>query len=122
MPFCPVRPSTFGFYGTQWRRWPGQGVVPASAEDAATPMPPPKSAVPGPDEESPMRPDEPGADADVNADRTPADGDEPKSDEPKSDEAEPGDAAAPAQPTPTTQPPAKPETAKIIEMLGGYSY
>jgi len=58
VPFCPVRPAEFGFYGTRWRRWPGQGVVPVSAEQVATPMMPPKSEVPGPDEESPQRPDD----------------------------------------------------------------
>ena len=57
VPSCPVRPAEFGFYGTRWRRWPGQGVVPASAE-AATPAVPPKSEVPGADEESPRRPDD----------------------------------------------------------------
>lgn len=51
-PYCPVRPGTFGYYGTQWRRWPGQGVVPASNVEAATPVKPPKSEVPGVDEES----------------------------------------------------------------------
>lgn len=52
-PHCPVRPGQHGFYGTQWRRWPGQGVVPVSAEDAATPVRPPPSQVPEADEESP---------------------------------------------------------------------
>jgi hypothetical protein len=47
-----VRPGTFGYYGTQWRRWPGQGVVPVSNEEAATPVVPPKSEVPSADEES----------------------------------------------------------------------
>ena len=56
VPYCPVRPGQFGYYGTQWRRWPGQGVVPAAAFDAATPALPPKSAVPKADEESPRRP------------------------------------------------------------------
>lgn len=51
-PYCPVRPQEFGFYGTQWRRWPGQGVVPAANLQEMTPTRPPKSAVPGPDEES----------------------------------------------------------------------
>jgi len=51
-PYCPVRPGTFGYYGTQWRRWPGQGVVPVSNVEAATPVKPPKSEVPGVDEES----------------------------------------------------------------------
>lgn len=49
---CPVRPEVFGFYGTQWRRWPGAGVVPTSATDAATPAPPGRSQVPSAAEES----------------------------------------------------------------------
>lgn len=52
-PHCPVRPSTFGFYGTQWRRWPGQGVVPVSSEQAVTPAAPPRLEVPRAEEESP---------------------------------------------------------------------
>lgn len=55
VPSCPVRPGQYGYYGTQWRRWPGQGVVQASATEAATPVAPPKSAVPGVQEESPTR-------------------------------------------------------------------
>lgn len=51
-PYCPVRPQEFGFYDTQWRRWPGQGVVPASNVQETTPVRPPKSAVPRADEES----------------------------------------------------------------------
>jgi hypothetical protein len=42
----------FGFYGTQWRRWPGSGVVPASNNEAATPARPPRAEVPGAEEES----------------------------------------------------------------------
>lgn len=57
-PHCPVRPAEYGFYRTQWRRWPGQGVTPASAERAATPVPPPPSMVPSADEESPLLPAE----------------------------------------------------------------
>lgn len=56
-PHCPVRPGQHGFYGTQWRRWPGQGVVQVSAEEEATPVPPPRSQVPAADEESPRNPD-----------------------------------------------------------------
>ena len=52
VPYCPVRPREFGFYGTRWRKWPGQDVVPVSAERAVTPAVPPRSAVPGADEES----------------------------------------------------------------------
>lgn len=57
-PHCPVRPGEYGFYRTQWRRWPGQGVVPASAEDAATPARPPAAQVPTVEEESPTLPEE----------------------------------------------------------------
>lgn len=53
VPSCPVRPGQFGYYGTQWRRWPGQGVIQTSATEAATPVKPPRSAVPGAEEESP---------------------------------------------------------------------
>lgn len=55
-PHCPVRPSQYGFYRTQWRRWPGQGVVPASAAEAATPVAPPATQVPTVEEESPPAP------------------------------------------------------------------
>jgi hypothetical protein len=52
--YCPVRPCEFGFYGTQWRTWPGQGVVQqAGYDEAAAPVSPPKSEVPTADEESP---------------------------------------------------------------------
>jgi hypothetical protein len=52
VPYCPVRPQEFGFYGTQWRRWPGQAIVPVSAERDVAPVSPPRSAVPGAGEES----------------------------------------------------------------------
>jgi hypothetical protein len=72
VPYCPVRPHQFGFYGTQWRRWPGQQIVPVSAERDAVPVSPPRSAVPGPTEESmnPQGDDQTGA-ADPS-DSTPA--------------------------------------------------
>jgi hypothetical protein len=47
-----VRPEVFGFYGTRWRKWPGEGVVQASNNEAATPVRPPQTEVPGVDEES----------------------------------------------------------------------
>lgn len=59
VPACPVRPGQFGYYGTQWRRWPGQGIVQVSATEAATPVAPPKSAIPSADQESPARGGEP---------------------------------------------------------------
>lgn len=53
VPHCLVRTESFGYYGTRWRRWPGSGVVPASALEGATPVPTPRSTVPRADEESP---------------------------------------------------------------------
>lgn len=52
---CPVRPASFGFYGTQWRTWPGQEVVQAAHVEPAAPVMPPKSEVPTADEESPVQ-------------------------------------------------------------------
>jgi hypothetical protein len=49
---CPVRPHTFGFYGTQWRAWPTQGVAETRDARASMPVPPATSAVPGIEEES----------------------------------------------------------------------
>ena len=51
---CPVRPASFGFYGTQWRTWPGQEVAQATHVEPAAPVMPPKSEVPTADEESPV--------------------------------------------------------------------
>ncbi|RLT16404.1 MAG: hypothetical protein DWI25_00215 [Planctomycetota bacterium] len=58
---CPVRPSSYGFYSTQWRVWPGQTGVQTVSYEAATPVSPPKSAVPTIAEESlqPPEPDSP---------------------------------------------------------------
>jgi hypothetical protein len=53
---CPVRPDVFGFYGTQWRKWPGAGVIQASNQDEATPARPPKAEVPEAAEESLQQP------------------------------------------------------------------
>lgn len=49
---CPVRPQTFGFYGTQWRAWPTQGTAKTDDARGSMPVPPASSAVPGIDEES----------------------------------------------------------------------
>ena len=124
VPYCPVRPGTFGFYGTQWRRWPGSGVVPVSNEQAATPAKPPKSSVPGPDEESlgpkaselpePDFPAEESAAGDKRATAAP----EPAAPEPPAATAEPAQpaerAVEPAAPEPmpeTDAKPAQPEAA-----------
>lgn len=96
-PYCPVRPQEFGFYGTQWRRWPGQGVVPAANLQDATPTRPPKSSVPGPDEES--RGPRPG--------ELPApDLEQPSTVEPPA--AEPAESAASPKREPAKLPPAEP--------------
>jgi len=50
---CPVRPGKFGYYDTQWRNWPGQGVVQAAFTEPAAPVEPPKLEVPTANEESP---------------------------------------------------------------------
>jgi hypothetical protein len=53
-PHCPVRPGQFGYYQTQWRRWPTGGPpATAAAREPALPAPPPKAIVPDADEESP---------------------------------------------------------------------
>ena len=49
---CPVRPDQFGYYATRWRSWPGQGVKQVGHFDpATTPVVPPRSEVPGMEEE-----------------------------------------------------------------------
>lgn len=55
-PHCPVRPGQFGYYPTQWRRWPGAAPRTPTPGDSPTPAPPARSVVPGPEEESPPRP------------------------------------------------------------------
>lgn len=100
-PHCPVRPSQYGFYHTQWRRWPGQGVMPASAEEAATPVAPPASQVPSMEEESP-----------ATGDRTQAEGDKPAGSEPEAMPAATDrsaqDGALPTDPIPEQTPRAAP--------------
>lgn len=121
-PHCPVRPSQYGFYHTQWRRWPGEGVVPTSAEDAATPVAPPAAQVPTVDEESPgagtrAQGDDP---AGGESETSPSAPDRPTQDEALSTEplpeqrpranpaAEQPDAEPPVPPTPPGDAPAVP--------------
>lgn len=111
---CPVRPDKFGFYGTQWRTWPGAGVVQAAFTKAATPVRPPQSEVPSADEESPPAPEPEEAagqegDSNVDAERLPS-GDE-------ADGAVPAPAIIPEPPAeepaePAELPPAKPPVIK----------
>jgi hypothetical protein len=47
-----VRPDQFGYYATRWRSWPGQGVKQVGHFDpATTPVVPPRSEVPGMEDE-----------------------------------------------------------------------
>ena len=80
VPYCPVRPQQFGFYGTQWRRWPGSAVVQVSGARDAGPVSPPRSAVPGPSEESlnPQGEPEPAVNPGADAAATPAPVDTPR--------------------------------------------
>jgi hypothetical protein len=52
-----VRPEVFGFYGTQWRKWPGSAAVRTSFQEEATPVRPPRAEVPKATEESLQSPD-----------------------------------------------------------------
>lgn len=52
-PHCPVRPGQFGYYPTQWRRWPEPQRPGEKPRDATTPAAPPRSVIPRVDEESP---------------------------------------------------------------------
>jgi len=116
VPYCPVRPGTFGYYGTQWRRWPGQGVVPVSNVEAATPVKPPKSEVPGVDEESfGPKPDdlpEPAA-PEGGTDESPARPTAPEPDSPTAPEPTTPESTTPAaepraMPLDSPEPPSKP--------------
>lgn len=81
---CPVRPEHFGYYPTQWRSWPGQGVRQVAHFDpATTPVVPPRSQLPTIEEEGGSAPeDESTADG-------PADGPEATSGRPAVDAAAP---------------------------------
>jgi hypothetical protein len=101
---CPVRPDRFGFYGTQWRVWPGQGVVQASFTEAATPVRPPKSEIPGADEESPQ-----------SAAEVPAD-EESRDEESREDMPAAEPLPSPKAPAaPPVQPPVKKKDAEPLE-------
>jgi len=52
-----VRPEVFGFYGTQWRKWPESAAVRTSFQEEATPARPPRAEVPKAAEESLRSPD-----------------------------------------------------------------
>lgn len=100
---CPVRPASFGFYGTQWRTWPGQEVAQAAHVEPAAPVMPPKSEVPSADEESPVAgfelpaPEPEGTQAEPSSDAPP----EPERTEP-----------APAEPAPLPAPEDRPKAGK----------
>lgn len=104
-PHCPVRPAEYGFYRTQWRRWPGQGEAPAGIE-RATPVPPPASLTPSAEEESPLGPPEAIAPSAGDAGATPA-GDVPSRDEP----VDPAPVRKPPEALPSDPPPENPDAA-----------
>jgi hypothetical protein len=71
---CPVRPSQFGFYPTTWRQWPGQQVRQVAHLDVeATPIQPPRSEVPGMNEESRGNPNIDPAEEKATAEANPPD-------------------------------------------------
>ena len=119
VPHCPVRPSQYGYYHTQWRRWPGQGVVPTSAEQAATPVAPPASQVPTVDEESPPGIERPEADG-ANSDGSEPDAmrfmpdrsaeDDPLSSDPIPERRDPG---AADDELPAAEPPVAPTPGEV---------
>lgn len=53
---CPVRPDVFGYYETNWRRWPTATTTQATSPEAMAPAAPPRSQLPSVDEESPSVP------------------------------------------------------------------
>lgn len=98
-----MRPASFGFYGTQWRTWPGQEVVQAAHVEPAAPVMPPKSEVPTADEESPVQGFELPA---AEPEGTP---EQPSSDMPP----EPARTeSAPAEPAPLPAPKSRPKAGK----------
>jgi hypothetical protein len=118
VPYCPVRPGQFGFYDTRWRKWPGQGVVPASAVQSATPATPPKSSPPGVNEESfgPPAGDDAGPAADSGNPGTGLGSNPPR--DPDQDPApiQPGPLPVEPEPiVPAPQPPAVPEPDPVLE-------
>lgn len=128
VPYCPVRPQQFGYYGTRWRKWPGQEILQVSGERDAAPAQPPRSAVPGADEES-MAPAEPDAAAtpDAGAPATlPPQAEEPAPlpSRPRQPEPMPGERAEPRvapeakpadEPLPAAQPKPAAEPAPATE-------
>lgn len=111
---CPVRPASFGFYGTQWRTWPGQQVAQAAHVEPAAPVMPPKSEVPSADEESPvpgfdMPAPEPDGTQTEPADELPT---EPALPEPAPTAVPPAEQRAPGEPAPLPTPEARPQTEK----------
>lgn len=105
---CPVRPDRFGYYQTNWRRWPGQTVVPAAYDDAAVPVSPPRSVVPGPEDEAGSAPDDgdtemkselPGPVDAATPEPTAKPGDTAPVIEPETPAETPADPAAPRNPT-----------------------
>lgn len=108
---CPVRPASFGFYGTQWRSWPGHDVVQAAHAEPAAPVMPPKSEVPSADEESPVPGFElpaPEPDAAPETEPEAAPETEPAAAPEKNPAAAPAPEPAPSEQQPTARAPLEP--------------
>ncbi len=117
VPYCPVRPQQFGYYGTRWRRWPGQDIVQVSGAREAAPVQPPRSAVPGAGEES-MAPRtlEPPMDAGqvpVDTDRNPAPPIPAETAPPAGREVPEPEPATQPEPDPAPQPKPMPEPGPV---------
>ena len=110
VPYCPVRPQQFGVYGTQWRRWPGSAVGQVSGTRDAGPVSPPRSAVPGPNEESlnPQGDEEPAAQPTAPRDLEPA---------PEMRREPPADPQPAPTPEPKTEPTPEPKPEPKSEPL-----
>jgi hypothetical protein len=90
---CPVRPASFGYYGTQWRTWPGQGIELVTRVERAAPVMPPKSEVPTAADEAPVR----GLDS-APSDTADAAPTEPRRRDPEPSTLPPPDADEPSKP------------------------
>lgn len=115
----PPVPPQFGFYGTRWRRWNAADTMPAKPGEAATPVSPARSVVPGAQEEAladprnaqaarpqdggamPLRPQPPAADPAVDLPADPAapqDDRKPPAEQKLEPLPPPGDGRKPARP------------------------
>lgn len=117
---CPVRPDEFGFYSTQWRTWPAAATQQPPTPETLTPVSPPRSEVPGVDQESLPLPSAEGDASEPEAAPLPAPGipvpDRRDRQKPEEDAAPPAETEESNSPLTEPQPPAaKPATAPAEE-------